>query len=56
MNHIAAPVFGPAGEVVLALTLIGFRDQLSAEQVPEYAERLMAATRTVTKAIHGEER
>ena len=56
VNHIAAPVFGPAGEVVLALTLIGFRDQLSAEQVPQYAERLMAATRTVTKAIHGEER
>ena len=56
VNHIAAPVFGPEGEVVLALTLIGFRDQLSAEQVPQYAERLMVATRTVTKAIHGEER
>jgi DNA-binding IclR family transcriptional regulator len=53
INHISAPVFGPEGKVELTLTLVGFRDQLSAGQVPEYAERLLAAAVTVTKSIHG---
>ena len=53
LSHIAAPVFGADGRVALALTLMGFRHQLTAEQVPEHAERLRAATRTVTQAVHG---
>ena len=53
LSHIAAPVFGPDGRVVLALTLMGFRHELTAEQVPEHAERLQRATRAVTTAIHG---
>ena len=53
LSHIAAPVFGADGRVVLALTLMGFRHQLTAEQVPEHAERLRAATRAVTAAVHG---
>ena len=53
LSHIAAPVFGADGRVALALTLMGFRHELTAEQVPEYAERLRAATGIVTQAIHG---
>ena len=53
LSHIAAPVFGADGRVALALTLMGFRHQLTAELVPEHAERLRAATRTVTQAVHG---
>ena len=53
LSHIAAPVFGADGRVALALTLMGFRHQLTAEQVPEHAERLRAATRAVTEAVHG---
>ncbi len=54
LSHIAAPVFGADGRVALALTLMGFRHQLTAEQVPEHAERLRAATRAVTEAVHGQ--
>lgn len=53
INHIGAPVFGPRGEVALALFLIGFRGQIAAEEVPRYADRLMAAADAVTVALRG---
>lgn len=53
INHIGAPVFGPRGEVVLALFLIGFRGQIAAEEVPRYAERLQDAAESVTAALSG---
>lgn len=53
LSHIAAPVFGADGRVALALTLMGFRHQLSAGQVPEHADRLRAAALAVTQSIHG---
>jgi DNA-binding IclR family transcriptional regulator len=53
LSHVAAPVFGPDGSVVLALTLIGFPGRLDADAVPELAERLVASALVVTKAIHG---
>ena len=53
LSHIAAPVFGADGRVALALTLMGFRHHLSADQVPEYADRLRKAALAVTRSIHG---
>ena len=53
INHIGAPVFGPRGEVALALFLIGFRGQIAAEEVPRYADRLMEAADAVTVALRG---
>jgi DNA-binding IclR family transcriptional regulator len=53
INHIGAPVFGPDGNVVLGLFLIGFRGQIAAEEVPRYAERLLNAAAAVTAAVHG---
>lgn len=53
INHIGAPVFGPRGEVTLALFLIGFRGQIAAEEVPRYADRLMAAADAVTASLRG---
>jgi DNA-binding IclR family transcriptional regulator len=53
INHIGAPVFGPDGEVVLALFLIGFRGQIPAEEVPRYADRLRDAAERVSAAISG---
>jgi DNA-binding IclR family transcriptional regulator len=53
INHIGAPVFGPRGEVALAMFLIGFRGQIAAEEVPRYADRLLEAADTVTMALHG---
>ena len=53
INHIGAPVFGPDGNVVLGLFLIGFRGQIAAEEVPRYAERLLNAAAAVTAAVRG---
>jgi DNA-binding IclR family transcriptional regulator len=55
LNHIGAPVFGPSGEVTLALFLIGFQDQIPAEQVPKYADRLVESCARITQAIKGRE-
>ena len=53
INHIGAPVFGPRGEVALALFLIGFRGQIAAEEVPRYADRLLSAADAVTASLRG---
>jgi DNA-binding IclR family transcriptional regulator len=55
VNHIAAPVFGSGGEVALALTLVGFPDDLAASQVPRFASELLGVTRRVTAAVRGRE-
>ncbi|HEX4777013.1 MAG TPA: IclR family transcriptional regulator, partial [Acidimicrobiia bacterium] len=53
LSMIAAPVFGADGSVVLALTLFGFRASLDPAEIRRLAERLVDATRVVTKSIHG---
>ncbi len=51
--HIAAPVFDPEGGVRLALTVIGFHDQLVSHDVPTIGARLVAATAAVARATWG---
>jgi DNA-binding IclR family transcriptional regulator len=53
VNYVIAPVFGPAGEVVMALTLYGRPGQLTVANAQRYAEPLLAATRALTAAIEG---
>jgi DNA-binding IclR family transcriptional regulator len=53
VNHVGAPVFGPDGSVVLALTVIGFRDDLTVADVPAVADRLLTVAGRVTDAIGG---
>ena len=53
LRHIGAPVFGSRGEVVLALFLMGFQNEIPAEQVPKMAERLQMACRRISDAIDG---
>ena len=53
VSMIAAPVFGPAGDVELALTLVGFEPALPAEQIAAYGERLRDVGIVVTKQSHG---
>lgn len=55
LSMVAAPVFGPEGTMVLALSLFGFRAPLDASQLARAGERLLAATRAVTDAMHGRE-
>ncbi len=47
IGHIAAPVFDPEGSVRLALTVAGFHDRVTSENIPMLAERLLAATQQV---------
>jgi DNA-binding IclR family transcriptional regulator len=53
LSLMAAPVFGPEGTVVLALSLFDLPAEIDADRVPALAERLVGAANTVTKAIGG---
>ena len=55
MNHIGAPIFDNHGHVALALFLIGFKGDISAGEVPRYAERLRYACVAITEKIGGRE-
>ncbi|HLF39913.1 MAG TPA: helix-turn-helix domain-containing protein [Acidimicrobiia bacterium] len=54
VNHVVAPVFGPDGAVVLALSLYGFRGRLSGRQIERYGTALREACDRVTRSIHGQ--
>jgi DNA-binding IclR family transcriptional regulator len=51
--HIVCPVFGPAGDVVLALTVFGFEGPLEAAELSAHAGRLQRAAAAATATIHG---
>jgi DNA-binding IclR family transcriptional regulator len=53
LRHIAAPVFGAWGEVVIALFLIGFQNEIPAHEVPEIAARLKLACSRISHSISG---
>ncbi len=53
LNHLAAPIFDANGRVSLALTLVGFPTQLTADEVHDLGRRLRAAADRVTAAVHG---
>jgi DNA-binding IclR family transcriptional regulator len=53
VSFVAAPVFGPGADVVLAVTLIGFPPGLPAAQIAAYGERVRDAALVVTKRSHG---
>jgi DNA-binding IclR family transcriptional regulator len=53
VTTLGAPVFDADGTVALGLFVLAFRDALSADQVPEVAERLTKAAAAITESIHG---
>ncbi len=53
VSMIAAPVFGPDGDVVLALSLLGFDAALRGVEVAAYGERVRDAGLVVTKQSRG---
>lgn len=53
VNHIAAPVFDPDGQVSVLLALIGFRGPVTGAEVAARAERLVEGATTVTQSVHG---
>jgi DNA-binding IclR family transcriptional regulator len=53
VSYVAAPVFGPSGEVVLALSAIGFRAPLTVAELDRVSARLRRATVSITAETHG---
>jgi DNA-binding IclR family transcriptional regulator len=53
LRHVAAPVFGTRGEVVVALFLIGFQGEVPGDKVPEIAERVQQACDRISQSIRG---
>ena len=53
VSNIAAPVFGPEGDVVLGLTLQGFGTTLSARDVATLSDALMSSALQVTRLVGG---
>lgn len=54
VSTIGAPVFDADGQVALGVFIVGFRDALTADQVPDVAERLLKSTGAITESIHGQ--
>lgn len=55
LSHLAAPVFGPDGQVVLAITVYDLPVISSATDVEAWVTRLRAATDALTGSIGGRE-
>ncbi len=53
VSMIAAPVFGPAAEVALALTLVGFEGELLGREIAAFGERLRDVGLVVTQRSRG---
>ncbi len=53
VSMVAAPVFGVSGEVVLAITAVGFRDRLAVADVVAVGEQLRDAGLVVTRKSRG---
>ena len=53
VSMIAAPIFGPAGEVALAFTLLGFGAGLPGTEIAAYGERLRDIALVITQRTRG---
>ena len=53
VSMVAAPVFGASGEVILAITAVGFRGPLAAGEVAALGEQLRDAGLVVTRKSRG---
>jgi DNA-binding IclR family transcriptional regulator len=52
VNVVNAPVFDHTGQVTLVLSLTGFARPLRGAEALAAGDRLVAATRTLTDALH----
>lgn len=50
---IAVPIFGPEGDVVLALTFLGFEPRISGTEIAAHGEHLRDIGRVITKQTQG---
>jgi len=47
VTALTAPVFGPDGDIILVLTLVGFTGPVRADALPRYAARMFEATSAI---------
>ncbi len=52
-NAVAAPVFGPHGEIQVLLLALGFSDQLTDENVPGVGDLLAGIAAAITAEVSG---
>jgi DNA-binding IclR family transcriptional regulator len=50
---LSAPIFNVHGHAAFTLSLLGFRNPLTAAEIEKYAERVMAACRVTTRKTNG---
>jgi DNA-binding IclR family transcriptional regulator len=53
VNNVTVPVFGPRSELIAALTLLGFDEPLTTEQIDEYLRVMRDAAERITRATGG---
>ena len=53
LNSVVVPVFGPEDTVLFALTLLGFANELSAEEISLIGEELLRTSRRISKILGG---
>ena len=53
VTALTAPVFGPDGEIILVLTLVGFAGPVRADTLPRYAARMFEATSAIEATMTG---
>ena len=53
ISSLQAPVFGPDGQVAIALNLNGFSGKETIEQMHSYVDRLLASTSKLTQRLGG---
>ena len=51
VTALTAPVFGPDGDVILVLTVVGFSGPLRADALSRYAARMFEATSAIQEAM-----
>jgi DNA-binding IclR family transcriptional regulator len=51
LTALTAPVFGPDGEVILVLTVVGFSGPVRADALPRFASRIFEATTAIQAAM-----
>ncbi len=51
VTALTAPVFGPDGEIILVLTLVGFAGPVRADALPRYGARMFEATSAIQAAM-----
>jgi DNA-binding IclR family transcriptional regulator len=53
VGMLSAPIFNVHGQAAFTLSLLGFRNPLGAEEIQDYAERLMACCLLTTRKSNG---